>query len=457
MQFVGPIVGKVTQSTARVVVQPEAPGLVTVRLTTDGRPALEESAVATAAAPVVGVVFSNLASDTTYDLSVKVDGQEVAGRVGRVRTHGANVERLVVAAVSCNFTVREGEARRWQHLLEAQVRTGRVSTVLHIGDQVYLDTAFGQSIQDVRDRGRTDQVRRDITARFRRVYEYAWNYAPTREVLATASNLMIWDDHEVRNGWGSHERDRDPESSRHWVGAIARRLFQDFQRRLWAEPDESARHEAHAHVYGKVGIVFLDQRGARSFAFDDQRPYLGRVQWQWLRDTLSSAAFAEVTALVMVTSVPLLYVGEGAAAFGGLAFSDLRDQWSHPKHRSEQLELATLLRDWKGASPRRAVMVLGGDVHVGGRTVVEQLDIAGRWNHVFDQLITSPITNEPPGALAFFGLKELLLKRDEVLGEELRFRHESLTRRRNYAVLDLKAPAVGAASIAGELSEDEDD
>lgn len=457
MQFVGPIVGKVTQSTARVVVQPEAPGVVTVRLTAGGQPAIEQSATATAGEPVVGVAFSNLAPDTTYSLSVQVDGQKIEGRVGRVKTHPANPERLVVAAVSCNFTVREGESKRWQHLLEAQVKTGRVSTVLHIGDQVYLDTAFGQSIQDVKDRGRTEAVRRDITARFRRVYEYAWNYAPTREVLATASNLMIWDDHEVRNGWGSHERDRDPASNRHWVGTIARRLYQDFQRRLWAEPDQLAQHEAHAHVFGKVGIVFLDQRGARGFAHDEQRPYLGRAQWQWLRDTLDSAAFANVTALVMVTSVPLLYVGEGAAAIGGVMFSDLRDQWSYPEHRAEQLELARLIQAWKKGLPARAVTVLGGDVHVGGRTAVEQRDAAGNWQRVFDQLITSPITNEPPGALAFFGLKTLLLERDEPLTDELRFRHEYLTRRRNYAVLDLKAPAVGAASIAGELSEDQED
>lgn len=457
MQFVGPIVGKVTQSTARVVVQPQTPGVVTVRLTAVGLPAVEESATATAGEPVVGVAFSNLAPDTNYALSVHVDGKEVVGRLGRVKTHAANPERLVVAAVSCNFTVREGEAKRWQHLLEAQVKTGRVSTVLHIGDQVYLDTAFGQSIQDVRDHGRTEAVRRGITARFRRVYEYAWNYAPTREVLATASNLMIWDDHEVRNGWGSHERDRDPASNRHWVGTIARQLYQDFQRRLWAEPDESVKHEAHAHVFGKVGIVFLDQRGARSFAHDEQRPYLGREQWQWLRETLNSPAFASVTALVLVTSVPLLYVGEGAAFVGGVVFSDLRDQWSYPKHRAEQVELARLIQAWKGASPHRAATVLGGDVHVGGRTVVEQLDAAGNWQGVFEQLITSPITNEPPGALAFFGLKELLLGRDEVLSGELRFRHEYLTRRRNYAVLDLKAPAVGPASIVGELSEDQED
>lgn len=457
MQFVGPIVGEVTESTARVVVQTDTPGVITLRLKAAGSPAIERSAAATDEDPVVGVVFDDLAPATRYDLSLSVNGAEVAGRTGRVVTRSARADRLAVAAVSCNYTIREGESERWQDLLENRVRSGAVSTVLHIGDQVYLDTAFGQSIQDVRSRGRTEEVRRDITARFRRVYEYAWNYAPTREVLATTSNLMIWDDHEVRNGWGSHAQDRNRDSNRFWVAGIARQVFQDYQRRLWAEPDLSVPHEAHAHTYGKVGIVFLDQRGARTFSYDAARPYLGGAQWSWLRDTLASPPFARVTALLVVTSVPLLYVGGAAAAVGGIAFSDLRDQWSHPDHRPEQLELVALLAAWRRASNERTVAVLGGDVHVGGRTVVESRNAAGEWSPLFEQFITSPITNEPPGPLAFFGLKQLLLDRNEQLDETTRYRHQHLTRRRNYAVLSLVAPESGSASIGCELVEDQQD
>lgn len=452
MQFIGPIVGKITDSSARVVVQPDRAGLVTVSLKSAGFETTERTARATLEDPVVGVSFDNLTPQTAYDLSIMVDGEVIAGRVGRVTTLAKNSERFRAAAVSCNFTVREGNSRLWQDLLENQIRTGNVSTVLHIGDQVYMDNAFGQSIQDVRDHGRTDKVRKDITARFRRVYEYAWNYAPTREVLATASNLMIWDDHEVRNGWGSHKRDRDPKSNRYWVGSIARRLFQDFQRRLWSDPDPSVKHEAHAHVFGKVALVFLDQRGARSFAYDSERPYLGRAQWDWLRANLQAPAFAEVTALVIITSVPLLYVGDRAAGVGGVVASDLRDQWSHPKHRDEQRDLVSLISEWKSRSPARTVAVLGGDVHVGARTILEQL-IGGEWKHLFDQFITSPITNEPPGPLSFFGLKTLL-SGEEKIGDAFRYRHASLSRRRNYAVLEIQAPALGQASIVGTLHED---
>ncbi len=456
MQFVGPIVGEVTETSARVVVQPDRLGQVTVVLSSAAGAALSASALATADKPVVGVLVSGLSPATVYALSVLLDGIPVPGRVGRVVTRTPGIEQLTVAAVSCNFTVRQGESRLWSQLLTEQVQPGNVSTVLHIGDQVYADTAFGQSMHDAKS-GRTQAVFDAIAARFRRLYEYTWNYEATRQVLATTSNLMIWDDHEVRNGWGSHGADRDPTSNEAWVGGIARRVFQDFQRQLWTAPDLNADHEAHAHVYGGVGIVFLDQRGCRTFDYDPTLPYLGAKQWAWLRGTLASAAFASVKALVVITSVPLLYVGEAVAAAAGLVASDLRDQWSYPGHRAEQLQLVDLLVQWKAGAAGREVSVVGGDVHVGGQTVLEAVGPHGAWQPAFRQFITSPITNSPPGALAFFGIKSVLLGSTHDLDARFRYRHESLTPRRNYAVLTLRGPNVGAASIAGSLTEDAQD
>ncbi len=457
--FVGPIVGEVTETTARVVVQPLLSGMVTVVLTPEGGgPATRGSAVATDDAPVVSILLVGLTAETTYALTVEVDGAVVAGRKGKVRTRGAADDELKVAAVSCNFTVRKDDTNRWHDLLHARVLTGDVSAVLHIGDQVYGDVAFGQSMQDVKDQGRTAAVVQAITARFRRLYQYTWNYEPTREVLANTSNLMIWDDHEIRNGWGSHEEDRDPTSNEYFVGDIARKVFQEYQRGLWAPPDATVAHEGHAHAYGTTGVVFLDQRGARSFAYDASRPYLGRAQMAWFDQTLASPAFAKVTALLVVTSVPLLYVGERAADLGGLVASDLRDQWSYASHCTEQFELITRLRRWKEEDRHRTVAVVGGDVHVGGRTVLEEkVPDSELWRPILTQFITSPITNSPLHALAFWGVKTLLLGGDHEITPSLRYRHESLTRRRNYALISLYGTPGEQAHIVGSLAEDPQD
>src|SRR5690606_26801438 len=210
---------------------------------------------------------------------------------------------------------------------------------------------------------------------------------------AHASNLMIWDDHEIRNSWGGFAHDRDPRSPEFFVGTIARTVFQRFQRALWAAPDPEVPHEGHAHAWGRIGVLLLDQRTGRSFHYDPERRYLGPSQWAWLRHELHTGALSRVKVLALVTSVPLCYVGRVVAVAGGLAISDLRDHWTHPDHRTEQVELLTEIRRWLAADAGRRVLVIGGDVHVGGKTRIEHRVDDGSWQPLCEQIITSPITN----------------------------------------------------------------
>ena len=43
-----------------------------------------------------------------------------------------------------------------------------------------------------------------------------------RKVLAQVSSLMILDDHEIRDDWGSDECDRDKNSTEYYIGTLAR-------------------------------------------------------------------------------------------------------------------------------------------------------------------------------------------------------------------------------------------
>ncbi len=346
----------------------------------------------------------------------------------------------------------------WERLWEKWVRPGTITTVLHVGDQVYADTTFGHALEDVRKGGRTKALRRKWERAFEELYFHTWNYPPTRQVLAHASNLMIWDDHEVRNSWGGYDHDRDPNSDEWFVGTIARTVFQRFQRALWGAPDSTAVHEAHVHAYGQVGVLFADLRTGRSFSYHPERPYLGPAQWTWLRQELHSGTLSQVNALAIVTSVPLCYVGRVTAGAGGIVVSDLRDHWTHPDHITEQIEFFAEIRRWLGADANRRVLIVGGDVHVGGRTILEQR-VSGEWQPLCEQIITSPITNKPPGSLAFFGLRELILRGVHEVGDTYRFDHDegSFTNRRNFAILTLRAPDAQPASIHASLEMDADD
>ncbi len=456
---VGPIVGEVTATATRVVVQPRRASVVTVELTpSGGGAAVSSDATAAKTGDVVVLVFAGLVPDTTYALRVLVDGVAAIGRRGRVVTKALAPTRLRVAAVSCNFTVRQGDARLWERLWQKWVRPGTVNTVLHVGDQIYADTAFEAALVDVRANGQTALVRRRTRRAFEDLYANVWNYPATRKVLAHASNLMIWDDHEIRNSWGGFAEDRDPTSDAFFVGRVARRVFQQFQRALWGDGDLAAPHEAHAHAYGDFGVLFLDQRTGRSFAHTPERPYLGTPQWSWLRQEMRSGALANARALILVTSVPLCYVNGAVASAGGFAISDLRDHWTHPDHRTEQIELLTEIRRWLRAAPDRELLVVGGDVHVGGRTLIEE-KVGVAWRPLCRQIITSPITNGTPGALAFFGLRELVLRGVHAAGDTFRFDHEEpeFTNRRNFALITLRARPGEPARIHASLELDADD
>ena len=455
--LLGPIVGEVTDTSARVVVQAASSATVEVRLSNAqtehiGAHSLGRGEVRT-------FVFDQLAPQVEYAMTVCADGVEVEGRRGRVWTRSADPDSLHLIAVSCNFTVRQGRSRLWNRIWEKWVAPGTARTVLHLGDQVYADSAFADCLSDIQRNGRGRSVQRRCKGRFESLYQSAWNDPATREVLSHASNLMMWDDHEVRNSWGGFEEDRDKDSDAYFVASIARAVFQQYQRALWADVDPSVEHEGHAHTYGKLGLLFLDLRSARSFSFSHERPYLGTAQWEWIRRELRVGKLSQAQSLAIVSPVPICYVSSfSSGQFDGLV-SDLRDHWTHPDHLTEFTEMLVEVRRWLAADPSRCVLFLGGDVHVGGETSIQCRTPDSHWEELCRQLITSPVTNRPHGTMAWWGIRNLLLRGVHSIGRTFRFDHEesSFTNRRNFAVLTMVSASRGEPRIHASLELDSDD
>ena len=104
------------------------------------------------------------------------------------------------------------------------------------------------------------------------------------------------------------------------------------------------------------------------------------------------------------------------------------------------------LREWKQAIPgERELLVVGGDVHVGGHTDIKHDDTT-----IFKQLITSPITNVPPKLHAFVGLK-LLLETAEDITATYSYKHHDFTNKRNYGIILVRVPSTGTPRVEGTL------
>jgi len=263
---------------------------------------------------------------------------------------------------------------------------------------------FDDALQALR-RQDDDVGRRAVLAQAREndraLYRRTWRHPPTRAVLDSVPNLMIWDDHEIRDDWGGRNGDTDPSRSQYTLGCMARGVYRATQRQLWddvetADPSvlapSPAGYEHHLHAWGDLGVFFIDPRTARSFAPMAGRPDAGPLLDE-LEKALYGGALSAVRALVLVSPVPVAFLSSATAnQLGHHAtnlFNDLRDHWSYyddrVDHRPELRRLLDLLRTWQ-AQAGHAVVIVSGDVHVGAMTTIHH---AG--GSTLEQLITSPM------------------------------------------------------------------
>lgn len=416
---VGPVIGKVTDTTARILVEVDDDLQVTCDATDANKNVVSETVNFAKERPSV-FKLQGLLPETEYEITFK--GVAANYPKGRVRTFKASTDRLNVAAVSCNFLGRRDEKDLWADLRDRYVMPGDVDLLLHVGDQIYGDATFARALKIINSRepkGKKAQNEQILEA-YRRLYRVWWADPSTRDVLANVSNLMIWDDHEIRDDWGSRREDYDPNSVEYRVGTLARQVYREYQRQLWDDAPHTD-DEQHFHVWGSIGLLFVDQRGGRSFGRDAARPYLSTRQWDGIVKALETGVFSTVRALIVVTSVPLVYLGGNITRLGTYAADDLYDHWSHPLHAKEQVEMVRALREWKAArGGQRELLVVGGDVHVGGHTYIKHEGVK-----IFDQLITSPITNVPPKWYEFYGLLILTEAEERLTGSYSYEHHDS--------------------------------
>ena len=438
---VGPVIGKVTDKMARVAIEVDSAAAVTC-IVTDGAGAPVKVKQQLEGGRFKAFELTGLKAETGYDVSF----QGAAGPVaGKFRTMAKAPVKMNIGAVSCNFTIRRGDTDLWEDLRDRYVDRGKLSLLLHVGDQIYGDNAFQEAMAILGGRpAGTAAQQAQILELYRRLYRMTWRHPPTREVLARVPNLMIWDDHEIRDDWGSKKTDYDPNSPEYHVGTLARQAFREYQRQLWDDPVSPPADglEDHAHAWGQVGVLLVDQRGGRTFERDPAQPYLSQRQWDRISGHFKKGGeLAAVRALVVVTTVPLVYLGDSITNGGEHFIDDLGDHWAYGAHRSEQIKMLRMLRYWKydgiKRKEKRELLVVGGDVHIGCQT-----DIEHDGKTVFKQLITSPITNKPPGWFAYTGLKGAL-EAEESLSGRYTFEHHNYTRHRNYGIIMVRVRSAG--------------
>ncbi|KAG2382749.1 hypothetical protein C9374_005329 [Naegleria lovaniensis] len=326
---------------------------------------------------------------------------------------------LNVACLSCNFIERRNpEKDMWQRM---KICKGR--------NQV------------------SPQEEEAIKENFRKYYRLNWNHPATRRFISQVSNLMILDDHEIRDDWGSNEADKRKDTPEYYVGSLARQVYWEYQRALREDIDDRVRmsnkHEAYYHIIGDVGILVLDLRAARSFLSSNagDKIFLGEDQWNdlnsWLFGTQqgsSPLSTPQIKSLIVVCSVPLIFLNKKLTEALPKMRSDLddfRDHWTFGKQYPEQIDLLEMIRKWISSHPNRNCVVLGGDVHIGGSTTIKK-----DGKIVCEQLTSSAVCNIEMSFTENAVLK-FMIKVSETLREGWTFKHHQWTKDNNYGIVHI--------------------
>ncbi len=346
------------------------------------------------------------ALDTATDPSSLADEDTIWGEreIKRVRLPRQGLPPRF-GFLSCNgFHTVTGDRRMvmWERLKQV-VDAGEVDHLIHGGDQIYADPI----LQELELAGGLPELEA-IKRRYRQWYVMTWSREPIRHVLASCPSVMMWDDHDIFDGWGSHDE----------VSPLTRRIFEaahgvfgEFQARH--NPARLGQHSyASAFELNEVGVLMLDGRTNRSYK---DLTVIGKQQWADVDQYLQQAKGLRY--LLVIAGVPVIHVD--IAAILGLqettpwteaSTDDLRDSWIAKNNRAEARRLMMRLFRFQAENPKTQVAILSGDVHVGSlgriRSEVPAHDVDRRIPTVF-QVVSSGIAYKAPSGLEAWVLRRV--------------------------------------------------
>lgn len=404
--------------------------------------------------------FTGLIAETEY--TILFDGVVFAHGNANFKTYPYDGFLLQknspnIAAVSCNNIHRP--QNHWLNLAKfvgPSVSTSdRISLLLHLGDQVYLDWGCpgggggssseclwmkARNILGSKNMTEWSNHWEEIVALFRKIYHITWGKSVTAKVLANVPNLAIFDDHEFKNDFGDITYDEMANIDK-FIGKVTYYLTLEYQIQLHKDIQWDLSHDEifkmiipyHAHTFGDVGLLFTDVRSVRSYYYGPDNisstSRIGSLQQKWINETLiNNKEFSSVKALIFIVPVPLVYLSKHYNSLVAEQDESFKYHWI--EYPSEQEHMLNLINSWKFSNAYREVIILSGDVHRGGFTRIKK-----DGEIKFFQVTTSPIANVMDESYDETMWSALRTFRDEIhIGDGWSMMHEKWTDRRNFGI-----------------------
>ena len=378
--------------------------------------------------------IQGLAPDTRYGYLLYARDRErvILGhnRFRRFRTPPPEEERrpFQFALFSCHmpyavsglFEKRTGVTNldMWDFLgASLQRHSDELDLVIAGGDQCYSDGVATLDIWQYLNRvmrkedGRLLPDEETMLSWYRDIYRGYWGFKSVQQVFDSFPVYMIWDDHEIGDGWGSYyfRPEGEPDGLRRLLPdykeqGLSYEEGRNLMQRMFRASRQVYMEYQHSHnpptaqgnfdySFRRGGCAFyvLDGRGQRDIERADYR-ILGQEQFDRFRSWTEALTAEQTPFLFVVSAVPVLHSraalvnadDQWLARQAGLD-DDLRDSWEHELHDAERAALMRAL--FAAAAKGIRVAILSGDVHVSAVFAIDD----GKNNRIY-QLTSSAIT-----------------------------------------------------------------
>ena len=357
------------------------------------------------------------AASQGIDYQVVVDGEAAIGQdkqaqwtfhVPRQHVPGSH-EKPKMAYASCNgfsdpnlMNSTDQPYALWTEM-KKQHQYEPFSLLILGGDQVYADSIWSKvkALEAWNALDREDKVKRKATKVMKEqidrfyseLYCDRWSTPAVATMLATIPSIMMWDDHDIFDGWGSYPEDLQTCDVYPEIYKAAVRHFRWFQLRSTRNVTLLAgggtpSHYSFGFTYRGYTILALDNRAQRSLT-----QVMSDDQWTDVLRFLDGHKDSQD--LLVLSAVPVVYrdfsfseAAVDATPWEEELTDDLKDHWRAKEHEGERAKL--IMRLLQNAGQRKArTVILSGDVHVGCLGVIQ--DSRGPESVSIHQVVSSGI------------------------------------------------------------------
>lgn len=301
-----------------------------------------------------------------------------------------------------------------------------VRFALLAGDQVYADNWRGKI-----NRAKNKQERIEV---YLDVYRHYWSNLDYRKILCRLPSYLMWDDHEIMDGWGSSReffnRNKDGFTGKaEDLFSAANETFMHMQGIRNPDGSLNIRNDVQSHDFcfkaGRCGFIMADLRSNRNLFHGGAEGENGRL-WEpeqleaikeWVGKNLNSIdTLFFVTPVVMAHGTPAMegWVLKAWDFFYktpvvnrvfkkilksiniGDIRDDIRDSWGAEANAGETEKLLDFLFSLQNSGDNNInVVVLSGDIHAAGYASIYSSREQDSDKSVIPHVVASPVGSDP--------------------------------------------------------------